>query len=163
MNKRVFSSAIGISLFSIFLILSGCSKEELKNAIENYVPLFSAKIGEQSWLGTATWRSTKIASVGVQTVITAVGSEGASGSSIVITALTRQTGNYTIGALASGNTAYYLEGQKRYDSVSGSINFTVFDTVNKRISGTFNIQVKNAEGVIKNITDGKFENLKQQL
>jgi hypothetical protein len=163
MNKPAFSSIVGILLFSIFSALGGCSKEELKNTIKNYVSLFSAKIGGQSWLGTATWRSAQIPLVGAQTVITAMGSEGASGSSIVITVQTDKTGNYSIGALTSGNTAYYLEGQKRYDSISGSINFTVFDTANKRISGTFNMEVKNAEGVIKNITEGKFENLKQQL
>ncbi|MCS6906213.1 MAG: DUF6252 family protein [Bacteroidia bacterium] len=151
-----------IFTFLLFCLIY-CTKEEIKNKVSNYVPLFSASIEGKEWIGTASWRTTPIPLVGHQTVITAVGSEGVSGSSIVITVGTNRAGAYSLGPATSGNTAYYIEGQKRYDATQGQIQFSLFDTINKRISGTFSIQVRNADGITKDITNGKFENLPQQL
>ncbi|OFX44289.1 MAG: hypothetical protein A2046_13565 [Bacteroidetes bacterium GWA2_30_7] len=49
-----------------------------------------------------------------------------------------------------------------YASKSGQVKISSIDTENKLISGTFNFVVTNLE-ITKNITDGKFTDLKYQI
>lgn len=135
------------------LLLGGCTKEEIRNAATNFLPIFNAKIDGQTWTGAGSWTEAK-----EQLVISATSTNT---STLAFTLNAKGTGEYPLtGADLGGNYASYVHKDTVLFARSGKVIITKFDSANGRISGTFEFEAKNSAGTItKSVSEGKFNDI----
>lgn len=140
--KRIFGC---IALFSVIVLTSSCSKEQLLGTM-------NATIEGVAWsAGTpaGTIQNNRL-------VITGVGQN----QNITITVNAAAIGTYPIDVLNQTNYVTYTpdlnQPQGSYASVTGSI--TITSVGSNRVSGTFNVAVSNGSSTIS-ITNGTFTNI----
>ena len=135
------------------LLLGGCTKEEILNVAENYIPLFTAKIDGQAWTGAGSWTEAQ-----EQIVISATSTNT---STVAFTLRAKGPGEYPLtGADLGGNYGSYVHKDTVLFAKSGKVIITKYDSANGRISGTFEFEAKNSAGTItKSVSEGKFNDI----
>lgn len=159
--KKLFFMKKHIILFSFvcLVLISSCKKDGsiLSNAI------MTAKIDGTKWVSITR---VTIQKSGIF-LITGTSTEG---QAIEVTINGSTTGTYTLEASTSSASAQcgaiykptINNSDSTYVSKSGQVAISKIDTENQLISGTFNFVVTNLD-VTKNITEGKFSDLKYQI
>lgn len=129
-----------------------CTKEELKQEVSKYIPIFEANVQGKNWLGSGSWTEAQ-----EQIVISAT-STNASVISLSIRA--KGTGEYQLGEVLTGNYASYTHKDTVLFAKNGKIIISKYDNVNGRISGTFSFEASNSSNTIsKVVSDGKFNDI----
>lgn len=144
---------ISILLVTFLTVFSSCSDD---NPIADLLPSMRATIEGKEWKATA--RKTNLTDIGFVITGTAI-----SGETIVITIFGDQEGTYTLG---NGNlefSAAFKESLEAtiddtYAAISGSVSLDDVDTDKKRISGIFELTIKDGSSTF-DIIDGVFDNL----
>ena len=153
-----------IIALSVMLILPSCKDDDTILPIGS----LTATIGGNSW--KALTRLTVLESGNF--VITGTAADG---SILAITILGETAGTYSFD-ISLTNIEVKLSGiynpnatssdSDKYYVTKGTLNLDNVDTANKKISGTFNLEVskKDGESILEtiNITNGNFSNLKYQ-
>ena len=154
------------AITTIFLFQS-CQKEISFDDDNNSVTgNFRAKIEGAQWVANKGYRANRVLGI--------ISITGFSNDKKYITMTLRDSGvhRYTLSDATLINTATYIDSnetnqqayttnQGTYPAQSGGeVLITAIDTVNKKISGTFNFKVfRQADGQVKNFTEGSFTNI----
>ncbi len=155
MRKVIFVSLICLGFLS-------CKKDSKLNDVINPTASFTCKINGTNW--SAITRVTR--KEGNKFIITGTGSLGS--DVLNITTFGIETGTYILSPL-DGKTefsaTFTMDTQNTdslYQAVNGTVQLTMVDTVNKKISGTFQFRSSKVINplLIKEVTNGSFSNLK---
>jgi len=117
--------------------------------------LMTSKVDGASWTGSNRFITNNPA-----TTLTLMGIDTVQGTRITISF----TGTFAAGTYGIGQgyaVEYRTDTGVIYSAINGSVIFTKFNTTDRVVSGTFSCTVKeNNANTTKEITNGKFENLK---
>jgi D-arabinose 1-dehydrogenase-like Zn-dependent alcohol dehydrogenase len=148
-------------LLCVTLGLVACKKDSKVSDIVNPTASFTCKINGTSW--SAVTRVTR--RQGNTFVISGTGSLGKDVLSITTLGITAKT--YTLDPINSQtefSATFTMDtntSDSLYQAMNGTVVLTAVDTVNKKISGTFNFSLRKASisPLIKQVSNGSFSNL----
>ncbi len=145
----------------VVILITACNKDSKVNDIINPTASFTCKINGTTW--TAITRVTRKESN--KFIITGTGSLG--NDVLNITTFGTEKKTYTlmpIDGITEFSATFTNDTQNTdslYQAVTGTVVITSLDTVNKKISGTFQFRTSKVVNplIIKEITNGSFNNL----
>ncbi|MCX7863113.1 MAG: DUF6252 family protein [Bacteroidales bacterium] len=150
-----------IIIFASIIAFSSCKKDSKINDIVNPTASFTCKINGTQW--TAITRVTR--KENNKFIITGTGSLGSDVLNITTFGIEKKT--YTLSPV-DGKTEFSATftndtqtTDSLYQALYGTVAITALDTVNKKISGTFQFRTSKIINplIIKEITNGSFNNL----
>lgn len=148
-------STISILFIAFALIFNSCKKEDVEQAVANIVPEFSASIDGVAW--KATIPTATLSSSGENHVLTILGTNSSQLSVIIYGKTAKIYKLDPLGGLGQAGCVYNKE--NTFTSISGEVNLTSIDEVNKKVRGTFSFVLRYLTTEVK-ITNGKFTDIK---
>ncbi len=146
---------------AIAITVASCKKDSKVNDVVNPTASMSCKINGTQW--------TSISRVTVRQnnkfIISGTGSLGSDILNITTFGITPKTYNlHPIDGIIEFSATFTQDTNNQdslYQAVYGTVTLTKVDTVNKKISGTFNFRMSKIIDplIIKEITEGSFNNL----
>ena len=145
--KNIFFIFLAIT----FIGLTACNKDD--EAGSNGDCSLSAKIDGSDWCGSANFTVTNLGPAGV---ISSIGAGNTNMEAIGLQFMSDQTGTYDL----AGKLASFTENGNAFQSTSGTLTISKFE--GNKISGTFNFEAEDLNGITVSVTDGKFSDLEAQ-
>ena len=143
-----------------FLIFAGCNATTSPNGSTTTEGGMTATVNSQAWSSTGVpgvnGGTTALINTPTAGAITITGvSVSLAGNQIIAIALAKpHLGPDSLGGLSlnRGTFSYGTPGQSSYVSLSGSVNLSKYDTVNHKVTGTFNFVGQQLDTLSHQIT-----------
>lgn len=150
-----------VIIFSVLLLLIACKEDSKINDVVNPTASFTCKINGQQW--TAITRVTR--KENDKFIISGTGSLGSDVLNITTFGIEKKT--YTLSPIdgkVEFSATFTMDTQTTdsiYQALTGTVTITALDTINKKISGTFQFRAGKVinPSLIKEVTNGSFNNL----